>query len=92
MILPLEDTGIGAFWLRFATRYTDIELGDVCQETSPSAGEKSEVFPTAMLHRELCPCSYFWRRGYFRGSWVSVVTSDELSVRVTILLKGFVVS
>ena len=32
---------------------------------------------------EVCPYSYFRSCGYFRGPWVSFVTADEFSVRVT---------
>ena len=38
------------------------------QEASPSVGKNS---------------SYFQWCGYFRGPWVSFVTTDEFSVRVT---------
>ena len=32
---------------------------------------------------EVCPYSYFWRHGYFRGPWVSFFAAIEFSVRVT---------
>ena len=32
---------------------------------------------------EVCPYSYFQWCGYFRGPWVSFVTTDEFPVRVT---------
>ena len=33
--------------------------------------------------KELCPYSYFRWCGYFRGPWVSFVTTDDFVVRVT---------
>ena len=38
---------------------------------------------SAMSRIEVCPYSYFRWCGYFRGPWVSFVTTDEFSVRVT---------
>ena len=32
---------------------------------------------------EVCPYSYFWWCGYFRGPWVSFVTTDDFPVRDT---------
>ena len=39
---------------------------------------------------EVCPYSYFWWGGYYQRSWVSFVTTDEFSVRVTKLLQRLV--
>ena len=39
---------------------------------------------------EVRPYSYFRWCGYFWGPWVSFVTADEFSVRVTKLLQGLV--
>ena len=36
-----------------------------------------------MPHMEVCPYSYFWWFGYFWGLWVSFVTIDGFSVKVT---------
>ena len=52
-----------------------IELGCSNQEASPPA-EKNTV--------------YFWWCEYFRGHWVSFVTTDEFTVRVRKLLEGLV--
>ena len=41
------------------------------KEASPSAGKNNWVV--------LVPCSVVW----FRGPWVSLVTTDEFSVKVT---------
>ena len=32
---------------------------------------------------EVCSYSYFWWSGYFRCPWVSFITTDEFSIRVT---------
>ena len=37
----------------------------------------------SMLCLEVCPYSYFRWCGYFRGPWVSFVTTDKFSVRFT---------
>ena len=38
---------------------------------------------SAMSHMEKQAYSFFWCCGYFQGPWVSFVTTDEFSVRVT---------
>ena len=35
------------------------------------------------MHGSVCPYSYFSRCGYFWDPWMSFVTTDELSVRIT---------
>ena len=32
---------------------------------------------------EVCEYSYLWWYRYFKGSWVSFITTDEFSVKVT---------
>ena len=41
---------------------------------------------------EVCPYSYFRWCGYFRGSWVSFVTTDEFSVRIAKITSRISVS
>ena len=60
----------------------DTEFGINDQESSPSAGKNNSSF-SAMSHMEVCPYSYFQWCGYFQGPWVSFVTTNEFSVRVT---------
>ena len=58
-----------------------------------SIGDRFEIIGTilkkywgsfsVMYCMEVCPYSYFWLCGYFQGRWVSFVTTDEFSVRVT---------
>ena len=38
---------------------------------------------SALSRMEVCPYSYFRWWGYFRGPWVSFVTTDKFSMRVT---------
>ena len=53
------------------------------QEASPSAGKNTRVVLVSCLHMEVHPNSYFWWCGYFWGLFVSFVTTDKFSVRVT---------
>ena len=61
----------------------ETELGNSEQEVSPSAGKNTEVVLVPHLSMEMRPYSYFWWCGYFLGTWVSFVTTDEFSVRAT---------
>ena len=61
----------------------ETELGSRDQEASPSAGKNTMVVLVPCSHMEVRPCSYFRWCGYFWGHWVSFVTTDEFSVRVT---------
>ena len=62
----------------------DTELGSCDQEASILAGKKQyQASFSAMSHMGLCPYSYFLWCGYFHGSWVSFVITDEFLVWVT---------
>ena len=63
------------------------ELGSNDQEASPSAGKNTGVVLVPFSCMEMHPFSYFQWCGYFCGSKVSFVTTDEFSVRVR---KGLV--
>ena len=45
-----------------------------------------------MLCMEVCPCNYFWWCGYFWSPCVSIVLTDEFSVRVTKITSRISVS
>ena len=62
----------------------ETELGSSDQEASPSAGKNTGVVLVPCLCMEVHPYSYFQWCGYFRGSWVSIVTTDEFSLGFTI--------
>ena len=47
---------------------------------------------SAMFSIEVCPYSYFWCCGYFRGPWVSFVMRNKYSVRVTKITSKICVS
>ena len=76
-----EDTGIGVFWLLCATWWT--ELGSSDQEACPSAGKNTGVVLVPCLRTEVRPYGYFRWCGYFWVPWVSFVTANEFSVKVT---------
>ena len=61
----------------------ETELGSSNQEASLSAGKNTGVVLVPCLHMEVHPYIYFEWCGYFCGPWVSFVTTDEFSVRVT---------
>ena len=61
----------------------ETELGSSDQEASPSAGKNTGVVLVPCSRMEVHPYSYFRWCGYFWGSWVSFVTTDEFSMRVT---------
>ena len=61
----------------------EIKLGNTCQEASLSPGKNARVVLLPCLWMEVHPYSYFQWCGYFWGPWVSFVTTDEFSVRVT---------
>ena len=80
----LEDMGIDVFWLHCAAWYSkETELWSSDQEASPSAGKNIGVVLVPCSRMEVRPYSYFRWCGYFWGPWVSFVTTDEFSVRVT---------
>ena len=59
------------------------KLGSSNQEASPSAGKNTGVVLVPCSRMEVRPYSYFQWCGYFWGPWVSFVTTNEFSVRVT---------
>ena len=61
----------------------ETELGSSDQEASPSAVKNTGVVLVPCSHKKVHPYSYFQWCGYFWGPWVSFVTTDEFSVRVT---------
>ena len=61
----------------------ETKLGISNQEASPLAGKKNQGSFSAMLCMEVCPYSCFQWFEYYWGPWVSFVTIDEFSVRVT---------
>ena len=70
----------------------ETELGCSDQEASPSAGKNTGVVLVPFSRMEVRPYSYFRWCGYFRGPWVSFVTTDEFSVRVTKIISRIGVS
>ena len=54
----------------------EIKHGSSDQEASPYLGKNTEVFLG-------CPYNYFQQCAYLRCPWVSFVTTDEFSMRVT---------
>ena len=60
-----------------------IKLGSSDLKAFPSAGKYTGVVLVLCSRMEVHPYSYFQLCGYFRGPWVSFITTDELSVRVT---------
>ena len=61
----------------------ETKLGSSDQEASASAGKNTEVVLVPRSCMEVHPYSYFRWCGYFWVPWVSFVTTDEFSVRVT---------
>ena len=62
----------------------DTELGSCDQEASLLAGNKQyQGSFNAMSHMGVCPYSYFLWCGYFQGSCVSFVITDEFLVWLT---------
>ena len=61
----------------------ETKLGSSDQEVSPSAGENTGVVFVPCSRMEVHPYSYFQWRGYISGRWVSFVTTDKFSARVT---------
>ena len=61
----------------------ETEIGSSKQEASPSAGVNTGVVLVPCLRMEVHLYSYFRWYGYFWSPWVSFVTADEFSVRVT---------
>ena len=69
----------------------ETELGSSDQQASPLAGKNIGVVLVLCSHMAVSSYSYFPWCGYFRGPWVSFLTTDEFSVRVTKkLLQGLV--
>ena len=56
---------------------------EVATKRRPLAGKNTGVVLVPFSRMEVHPCSYFQWCGYFWGPWVSFLTSDEFSVRVT---------
>ena len=67
-------------------------LGSSNQEAFPSAGKNTGVVIVSCSCMEVCPHSYFWWFGYFSGSLVSFVTTDEFLMRVINITSQIVVS
>ena len=67
-------------------------LGSSNQEAFLSAGKNTGVVIASCSRMELCPHSYFWWFGYFWGTWVSFVTTDEFLMRVIKITSKIVVS
>ena len=67
-------------------------LGSSNQGAFPSAGKNTGVVIVSCSYMEVCPHSYFWCFGYFSGSWVSFVTTDEFLMRVIKITSQIVVS
>ena len=61
----------------------ETELGSNDQEASPSAGKIEGVVLVPCLRMEVHCYNYLRWCGYFWSPWVSFVTTDEFSVRVT---------
>ena len=59
----------------------ETKLGSSSQEASPSAGKHTNF--SAMLCMEDCLYSFIRWSGYFRGPWVSFVSTDQFLGRVT---------
>ena len=68
----------------------ETELGSSDKEASPSAGKSTRVVSVPCSLMEVRPYSYFWRCRYFWGTWLSFLTTDEFSMRVTKLLQWLV--
>ena len=89
----LEDTGMCVFWWHTVLPDSkETEFGSSNQEASPSAGKITRVVFSTMMHMEVCPYSYFQWCKYFSGPWVSFVTTNEFSVRVTKIISRIGVS
>ena len=61
----------------------ETKLGSSKQGTSPSADKNTRVVLVPCSCMEVHPYSYFQWCGYFWGPWVSFVTADEFSLKVT---------
>ena len=61
----------------------ETELGSSNQEASPSVGKITRIVLVPYWRMKVSPYSYFQWCGYFWGSWMSFVMTDEFSVRVT---------
>ena len=61
----------------------ETELGSSDHEASPSAGKNTGVVLVSCSRMEVCLYSFSQWCGYFRGPWMSFVTTDEFSVKVT---------
>ena len=68
------------------------ELGSSDRQAAPSAEQVKITGFSAMSCMEVCPYSYFWWCGYFQGSWLSFVTTDEFLVRDTKIVSRIGVS
>ena len=79
----LEDTGIRFSGCTVLPDSKETQLGSSDQETSLSAGKNTGIVLVPCLRMEVHSYSYFQCCGYFWGSWMSFVTTDELSIRVT---------
>ena len=78
----LEDTGtFSGCTVPPDSKETELRSSD--QEAFPSAGKNTGVVLVPCSRMEVRPYSYFRWCGYFWGPWVSFVTTDEFSVRVT---------
>ena len=69
------------FYISYDSKETELGISD--KEASASAGKNTGVVLVPCSRMEVRPYSYFRWCGYFWGPWVSFVTTDEFSVRVT---------
>ena len=88
----LENARIGAFGCTVPPDSKDTEFGGSNQEASSSAGKNIRAVLVPCLSMEVRPYSYFLWCGHFRCPWVSFVTTDEFSVRVTKITSKIAVS
>ena len=89
-IVRSVETGLGRWTLVVTVisvdAYPFLAFSDLTchnQEASPSAGKNTGVVLVPCLCMEVCPYSFFKWCGCFWGCWVSFVTTDEFSVRVS---------
>ena len=65
---------------------------EVATKRPPHQSKNTGVVLVPYWWMEVHPYSYFWWCGYFWGPWVSFVTTDEFSLRVTQIISRICVS
>ena len=86
LVVAVTSADAYPFWLSQTWPITlskETELGRSDQEASSLADKNTRVVLVPCSCMEVFPCSYFWWCGYFWSPWVSFVTQDEFSLRVT---------